>query len=136
MPQLIGKMQRATTICTHCIKYPYKCLLIFMFGLGIGLAIDCGIGIHVNPIPHDFDTIAILEACLAFVIGTITLVGAVVVVMVWNNLEERVRKITDGLDKRIGGLEEKIKDTEERIEVANQFMLDFHKTYMENEYLC
>ncbi len=77
------------------IKWRYVLIgmLCMLFGLGVGLVSDWGIGFHVSPIPHDFDTTAVLESALAFAIGTITLVGAVILVTTWNDIDKRSEEI-------------------------------------------
>ena len=49
----------------------------------------------VKPLPTNFDVISFLEATLGIVITGLAIVGAVVVVGTWNDIDARAKSITD-----------------------------------------
>ena len=49
----------------------------------------------VKPLPDKFDVVSVLEAILGIVIASLAVVGAVVVVGTWNDIDVRAKSITD-----------------------------------------
>jgi hypothetical protein len=102
-------------------------LLWTMFGLSIGLFIGVAITLRVGAVPQTLDVVSVLEATLAFVVTTLAILGAFVVVVTWNGIESRVRDgvveygekaaaATKSLDDKINEIN---KTLDERMEVIN-----------------
>jgi hypothetical protein len=102
-------------------------LLWTIFGLSIGLFIGVAITLRVGAVPQTLDVVSVLEATLTFVVTTLAILGAFVVIVTWNGIESRVRdgvveygekaaEATKSLDDKIDKIN---KNLDERMEIIN-----------------
>ena len=86
-------------------------LLLVSCGMPIGLVV----GFYASPIPHGFDTLAVLEVTLTVAIAVLTIIGAFVVVSTWHNIEERTSKITGEYEKKLEKAKQELSEKVENI---------------------
>ena len=81
------------------------------------LAVDI-ISRFVKPLPTNFDVISFLEATLGIVIAGLAIVGAVVAVGTWNDIDVRAKSITDKYKLEVDQKSEEVNKAIEEYEAA------------------
>lgn len=81
------------------------------------LAVDI-ISRFVKPLPNNLDIISFLEAALGIVIASLAIVGAVVVVGTWNDIDARAKSITDKYKSEVNQKSEEVNKAIEEYKAA------------------